>query len=118
MVRMDKFMAEMVRFELTCHLRDKRISSASRYNHFDTSPYCFSYLLLLISYLNFFFQIHFIMFLQVFYFIILFLFYYLNFFLLSYIFNFDFVLSLNLVYFTFPFIFAFVFFFMLHFSYA
>ena len=31
-------MAEMERFELSCRLLDKRISSASRYGHFGTSP--------------------------------------------------------------------------------
>ena len=32
-------MAEMVGFEPTCHFTDKTISSRSRYDHFDTSPY-------------------------------------------------------------------------------
>ena len=31
-------MAETERFELSCRLLDKRISSASRYDHFGTSP--------------------------------------------------------------------------------
>ena len=33
------FMAEMVGFEPTCLSPDKTISSRSRYDHFDTSPY-------------------------------------------------------------------------------
>ena len=32
-------MAEMVGFEPTCPVKDKTISSRSRYDHFDTSPY-------------------------------------------------------------------------------
>ena len=34
-----KFVAEMVGFEPTCPVKDKTISSRSRYDHFDTSPY-------------------------------------------------------------------------------
>ena len=34
-------LAEMERFELSCRLLDKRISSASRYDHFGTTPYCY-----------------------------------------------------------------------------
>ena len=33
------FLAEMVGFEPTCLSPDKTISSRSRYDHFDTSPY-------------------------------------------------------------------------------
>ena len=33
-----KFVAEMVGFEPTCPVKDKTISSRSRYDHFDTSP--------------------------------------------------------------------------------
>ena len=33
------FLAEMVGFEPTCPSLDKTISSRSRYDHFDTSPY-------------------------------------------------------------------------------
>ena len=33
------FLAEMVGFEPTCPAKDKTISSRSRYDHFDTSPY-------------------------------------------------------------------------------
>ena len=33
-----QFLAETERFELSCRLLDKRISSASRYDHFGTSP--------------------------------------------------------------------------------
>ena len=33
------FLAEMVGFEPTCPIKDKTISSRSRYDHFDTSPY-------------------------------------------------------------------------------
>ena len=32
-------LAEMVGFEPTCPIKDKTISSRSRYDHFDTSPY-------------------------------------------------------------------------------
>ena len=32
-------LAEMVGFEPTCPVKDKTISSRSRYDHFDTSPY-------------------------------------------------------------------------------
>ena len=32
-------LAEMVGFEHTCPVKDKTISSRSRYDHFDTSPY-------------------------------------------------------------------------------
>ena len=32
-------LAEMERFELSCRFLDKRISSASRYDHFGTSPW-------------------------------------------------------------------------------
>ena len=32
------YVAETERFELSCRLLDKRISSASRYDHFGTSP--------------------------------------------------------------------------------
>ena len=32
-------MAEAVGFEPTCRLPDNRISSAGRYDHFDTLPY-------------------------------------------------------------------------------
>ena len=33
-----RFLAEMVGFEPTCPVKDKTISSRSRYDHFDTSP--------------------------------------------------------------------------------
>ena len=36
-------LAEMVGFEPTCPIKDKTISSRSRYDHFDTSPYCSLY---------------------------------------------------------------------------
>ena len=34
-----RLLAEMVGFEPTCPVKDKTISSRSRYDHFDTSPY-------------------------------------------------------------------------------
>lgn len=34
-----RLLAEMVGFEPTCPIKDKTISSRSRYDHFDTSPY-------------------------------------------------------------------------------
>ncbi len=36
------YLAEMVGFEPTCPVKDKTISSRSRYDHFDTSPYIFT----------------------------------------------------------------------------
>ena len=33
-----RLLAEMVGFEPTCPVKDKTISSRSRYDHFDTSP--------------------------------------------------------------------------------
>ena len=33
-----RLLAEMVGFEPTCPIKDKTISSRSRYDHFDTSP--------------------------------------------------------------------------------
>mgnify|MGYP000243548624 CR=1 FL=1 len=33
-----RLLAEMVGFEPTCLIKDKTISSRSRYDHFDTSP--------------------------------------------------------------------------------
>ena len=38
-----RLLAEMVGFEPTCPVKDKTISSRSRYDHFDTSPYCSLY---------------------------------------------------------------------------
>ena len=38
-----RLLAEMVGFEPTCPIKDKTISSRSRYDHFDTSPSIFSW---------------------------------------------------------------------------
>ena len=38
-----RLLAEMVGFEPTCPIKDKTISSRSRYDRFDTSPSIFSY---------------------------------------------------------------------------
>ena len=38
-----RLLAEMVGFEPTCPVKDKTISSRSRYDHFDTSPSMFSW---------------------------------------------------------------------------
>ena len=38
-----RLLAEMVGFEPTCPIKDKTISSGSRYDRFDTSPSIFSW---------------------------------------------------------------------------